>query len=85
MPEGERCPEGAEGESLMKSETSGKSKTLSSTAYRRSPPGPVPSVASRHLPALRGVTHPEGAFCYPKEVLCPISKKQPHAAIILIL
>ena len=40
-------------------------KVLSPTACGRSPSGPDPSVASRHLPTLWGVTLAEGAkeFC----------------------
>ena len=61
-PEGERCPEGAEGENLaIARNISGSRTVLSPTACGRSPSGPGPSVASRHLPTLWGVTLAEGA------------------------
>ena len=72
-----------EGEKLALFKTLDKGNALSPTRFAGPLTRPDPSVASRHLPALRGVTHPEGAFCYPKEVLCQTTK--PHAAIILIL
>ncbi len=57
-----RCPEGAEGENLaIARNISGSRTVLSPTACGRSPSGPGPSVASRHLPTLWGVTLAEGA------------------------
>ena len=46
-------------------------KVLSPTACGRSPSGPGPSVASRHLPTLWGVTLAEGAkeFCDKRGIL----------------
>ena len=56
--------EGAEGENLVIARNiSGSRTVLSPTACGRSPSGPAPSVATRHLPTLREVTLPEGAFC----------------------
>ena len=57
-----RCPEGAEGENLaIARNASDCRKVLSPTACGRSPSGPGPSVASRHLPTPWGVTLAEGA------------------------
>ena len=46
-------------------------KVLSPAACGRSPSGPGPSVASRHLPTLWGVTLAEGAkeFCDKRGIL----------------
>ena len=74
-----RCPEGAEGENLaIARNISGSRTVLSPTACGRSPSGPGPSVASRHLPTLWGVTLAEGAKrCdnYPIERYTPLDKK----------
>ena len=57
-----RCPEGAEGENLaIARNISGSRTVLSPTACGRTAPQPSPSVATRHLPTLWGVTLAEGA------------------------
>ena len=50
-----------EGEKLALFKTLDKGNALSPTRFAGPLTRPDPSVASRHLPVLRGVTHPEGA------------------------
>ena len=57
-PEGDRCPEGAEGENLaIARNISGSRTVLSPTACGRSPSGPDPSVAGATSPHTVG-SHP---------------------------
>ena len=49
-----------EGEKLALFKTLDKGNALSPTRFAGPLTRPDPSVASRHLPAVRGVTHPEG-------------------------
>ena len=72
-------PAGPEGENLATARNvSDNRKVLSPTACGRSPSGPSPSVATRHLPTQWGVTLAEGAKrCdnYPIERYTPLDKK----------
>ena len=68
-----------EGEKLALFKTLDKGNALSPTRFAGPLTRPDPSVASRHLPALRGVTHPEGGRIIKKQ---PTGKRQ-AAEIIL--
>ena len=58
-----------EGEKFALFKTLDKGNALSPTRFAGPLTRPDPSVASRHLPALRGVTHPEGAA---QTAFCPL-------------